>query len=40
MPSDLVGFRKDLLASIKQMRQGNSGRVKKVVLKSAAEARA
>ena len=40
MPSDLVRFRKDLLASIKQMRQGNSGRVTKVVLKSAAEARA
>ena len=40
MPSDLVRFRKDLLASIRQIRQANSGRVTKDVLESAAEARA
>jgi putative transcriptional regulator len=40
MPPDLVRFRKDLLASIKQIRQANSGRVTKDVLESAAEARA
>ena len=40
MPSDLDRFQKDLLTSVKQMRQGNAGRVTKVVLPPAAEARA
>jgi putative transcriptional regulator len=40
MPSDMARFQKDLLASVKQMRQGKAGRVTKVTLPPAAEARA
>ena len=40
MPSDLARFQKDLLTSVKQMRQGKAGRVTKVALPPAAEARA
>jgi len=40
MPSDMARFQKDLLTSVKQMRQGKAGRVTKVALAPAAEARA
>jgi putative transcriptional regulator len=40
MPSDVARFQKDLLTSVKQMRQGKAGRITKVVLPPAAEARA
>jgi len=40
MPSEMEKFRKDLLESVKQMRRGKSGRVTKVKLPAAAEARA
>jgi putative transcriptional regulator len=40
MRSDLDRFQKDILTSVKQMRQGNAGCVTKVVLPPAAEARA
>ncbi len=40
MPSDLAKFQKDLLESVKQMRRGQAGRVTKVAVPAAAEARA
>lgn len=40
MPTDIDRFRKDLLASVRQMRSGKAGRVTKVKLPAAAEARA
>lgn len=40
MPSDIEKFQKDLLESVKQMRRGQAGRVTKVKLTEAAEARA
>ncbi len=40
MPSDMARFQKDLLTSVKQMRQGQAGRVTQVSLSPAAEARA
>ena len=40
MPSEVAKFQKDLLASVKQMRRGQAGRVTKVTLPAAAEARA
>ena len=40
MPSELAKFQADLLASVKQMRQGQAARVTKVKLPEAAEARA
>ena len=40
MPSEMEKFQKDLLQSVKQMRAGKAGRVTKVKLPAAAEARA
>lgn len=40
MPSDMARFQKDLLTSVKQMRQGQAGRVTQASLSPAAEARA
>lgn len=40
MPSDVEKFQKDLLQSVKQMRQGQAARVTKVKLTAAAAARA
>jgi putative transcriptional regulator len=40
MPSDMDKFKKDLLESVKQMRRGQAGRVTKVKITEAAEARA
>lgn len=40
MRSDVQKFQADLLASVKQMRRGQSARVTKVKLPAAAEARA
>ncbi|MES2635045.1 MAG: helix-turn-helix domain-containing protein [Pseudomonadota bacterium] len=40
MPSEIEKFQKDLLQSVKQMRRGQAGRVTKVKLTEAAEARA
>ena len=40
MPSDMEKFQADLLESVKQMRRGKTGRVTKVKLPAAAEARA
>jgi putative transcriptional regulator len=40
MPSEMEKFQADLLASVKQMRRGKAGRVTKVELPAAAEARA
>ncbi|MBK9134141.1 MAG: helix-turn-helix domain-containing protein [Betaproteobacteria bacterium] len=40
MPSDMQKFQRDLLESVKQMRRGQAGRVTKVKLPAAAEARA
>jgi putative transcriptional regulator len=39
MPSDLETFKRDLLTSVKQMRQGKKARVTRVKLPQAAEAR-
>lgn len=39
MPSDLEAFKRDLLTSVKQMRQGKKARVTHVKLPQAAEAR-
>lgn len=39
MPSELETFKKDLLASVKQMRRGEAVRVTKVKVPQAAEAR-
>lgn len=40
MPSDVLKFQADLLASVKQMRRGQAARITKVQLSAAAEARA
>lgn len=40
MPSDMKVFQKDLLKSVKQMKQGKAARITKVKLPEAAEARA
>ena len=40
MPSEVEKFQADLLESVKQMRRGKAGRVTKVKLPAAAEARA
>jgi putative transcriptional regulator len=40
MPSEIKKFQQDLLESVKQMRRGQAGRVTKVKLPAAAEARA
>lgn len=40
MPSDMKVFQKDLLESVKQMKQGKAARITKVKLPEAAEARA
>ncbi len=40
MASDIEKFQADLLESVKQMRRGQAGRVTKVKLPAAAEARA
>lgn len=40
MPSDMKAFQKDLLESVKQMKQGKAARITKVKLPEAAEARA
>jgi len=40
MPSDLETFKRDLLASVKQMRRGKGARVTRVKVAQAAEARA
>ena len=40
MSSDMEKFKKDLLESVKQMKRGQAGRVTKVKLPAAAEARA
>lgn len=40
MPSEIAKFQKDLLESVKQMRDGKAARVTKVELPAAAEARA
>jgi putative transcriptional regulator len=40
MPSDLARFQKDLLESVKQMRNGRAERITKVEVPAAAEARA
>ena len=40
MPSELQKFQADLLESVKQMRGGKAGRVTKIKLPEAAEARA
>ena len=39
MASDMEKFKRDLLASVKQMRRGQAGRVTKVKVPDAAEAR-
>jgi len=39
MPSDMDKFKQDLLASVKQMRRGQSARVTRVQVPQAAEAR-
>jgi len=39
MPSDLETFKRDLLASVKQMRRGQAARVTRVKVPQAAEAR-
>jgi putative transcriptional regulator len=39
MPSDIEVFKKDLLESVKQMRRGQAGRVTRVKVPQAAEAR-
>ena len=39
MPSDLEIFKRDLLASVKQMRRGQAARVTRVRVPQAAEAR-
>ena len=39
MPSELETFQRDLLESVKQMRQGKAARVTRVALPAAAEAR-
>ena len=40
MPSEMEKFQRDLLESVKQMRQGKAARITKVKLPAAAEARA
>lgn len=40
MPSEMEKFKRDLLASVKQMKRGEAARVTKVQLSAAAEARA
>ena len=40
MPSDIQKFQKDLLESVKQMKQGEMARVTEVQIPAAAEARA
>lgn len=40
MPSEMDTFKRDLLESVKQMRQGKAARVTRVELPEAAEARA
>lgn len=40
MPSDVEKFKRDLLASVKQMKLGEAARITKVQLPAAAEARA
>ncbi len=39
MPSEMEAFKRDLLESVKQMRQGKAARVTRVKLPQAAEAR-
>jgi putative transcriptional regulator len=39
MPSEMEKFKRDLLASVKQMKRGEAARVTKVQLTTAAEAR-
>jgi putative transcriptional regulator len=40
MPSEMEKFQQDLLESVRQMRRGEIGRITKVALSAAAEARA
>lgn len=40
MSSDLIGFQKDFLESVRQMRQGQAARVTRVKVPAAAQARA
>jgi putative transcriptional regulator len=40
MPSEMEKFKRDLLASVKQMKRGEAARVTEVQLTTAAEARA
>jgi putative transcriptional regulator len=40
MPSEMEKFKRDLLASVKQMKRGEAARITKVQLTTAAEARA